>query len=128
MTAMTFLEEQLEKIKKEELERLTEIQVENTSFASKIVNDSDFDSEVTENESYFDEAFKKIDEDRLNFIQSGGKETNDIEDDIDEIETHETVETGDEQENTEPEPQIKYEEPVVEPKKISFFDRLLQIL
>ena len=121
---MTFIEEQLEKIKKEELERVAEVQVENTSFASKIVNDADFDTEVTENINYFEDAFKKIDEDRLNFEKSGGKEEEEIEEKSEKEQSSDMSNVGQVEVTEEP----VEKETVVETKKISFFDRLLQLI
>ena len=92
--------------------------------ASKIVNDADFDTEVTENINYFEDAFKKIDEDRLNFEKSGGKEEEEIEEKSEKEQSTDMSNVGQVEVTEEP----VQKETVVETKKISFFDRLLQLI
>ena len=123
---MTFLEEQLEKIKKEELEHLSEVRVENKSFATKIASEFD-DAELYDGDNYFENAFKVIDEDRLKYSQeqeSGDTEQENIETEP-EAETNDTVEQDQDEHSQEDD---KKEVQAPEPKKISFFDRLLQLL
>lgn len=122
---MTFLEEQLEKIKKEELEHLSEVRVENKSFATKIASEFDDDAELYDGDNYFENAFKVIDEDRLKYSQESGR-TEGVEDETEpEAETNDTVEQG-QDEHSQEEDKKEVQEP--EPKKISFFDRLLQLI
>ena len=121
---MTFLEEQLEKIKKEELEHLSEVRVENKSFATKIASEFD-DAELYDGDNYFENAFKVIDEDRLKYSQESGS-TEEVEDETEpEDETNDTVEQVQDEHSQE---EDKKEAQTPEPKKISFFDRLLQLI
>lgn len=122
---MTFLEEQLEKIKKEELEHLSEVRVENKSFATKIASEFDDDVELYDGDNYFENAFKVIDEDRLKYSQESGS-TEEVDDETEpEVETNDTVEQGQDEHSQE---EDKKEVQTPESKKISFFDRLLQLL
>lgn len=123
---MTFLEEQLEKIKKEELEHLSEVRVENKSFATKIASEFDDDTELYDGDNYFEKAFKVIDEDRLKYPQESGGTEEEVEDETKpEVETNDTVEQGQDEDSQE---EDKKEAQAPEPKKISFFDRLLQLI
>lgn len=120
-----FIDEQLNEMLEEGKQLSKNVSESKESFASNIAGDVGIGDELLSNNDYFAEAFKKIDADRIS-------EQLEMEEPVEtETAQEETIATPDEPiENLEITEQRPVEKSTVseETKKISFFDRLLELL
>ena len=134
-----FIEQQLDDLKQEQLAAVETIEQDKDKFANAVNETIELTKDTVFNSDYFDEAFRKIDADRISTqmdikkideeIEKEEKEKKETEEAIrakKEIITKKYNEVASEQHQESDNTEIV--ESKQEEKKVSFFDKLLQIL
>ena len=132
-----FIEQQLDDLKQEQLAAVETIEQDKDKFANAVNETIELTKDTVFNSDYFDEAFRKIDADRISTQMDIKKIDEEIEKE-EKKETEEAIRTKKEiitkkynevaTEQHQESGDTEVVETKQEEKKVSFFDKLLQIL
>ena len=132
-----FIEQQLDDLKQEQLAAVETIEQDKDKFANAVNETIELTKDTVFNSDYFDEAFRKIDADRISTQMDMKKIDEEIEKE-EEKETEEAIRAKKEiitkkynevvTEQHQESGNAEMVETKQEEKKVSFFDKLLQIL